>query len=167
MGIPGAAVFLERPDGPREEDLEDDCFWLSSVCLVLDLVLVTGSSAAEAGLSWLWPLLDIASSCFVPFLDDLVDRGEAAEGVKAVLVVFCRFDRRADVCVGGGDWSWSAPASGSAWGGLESGRADTLRFLDFAGVFEAEARAVSSWRSDSAASLAEERVTLEDMCVNG
>ena len=108
-------------------------------------------------------MLDIADSCGSPFRDDLVERGEAVEDVKGVTVVFCLLDRRT---VG-----WVGLRSGSVAGGLESGRAAALRFLDFAGVFAAEfgpgsVRSLSKLVSDSAASLAEERVTLEDMCVN-
>lgn len=89
------------------------------------------------------------------------------EGVNGVVLTFCLFDRRV---VG-----WAALSVSEAEG-LESLRTGALRFLDFAGVLGADAGVVlgsagqfesSTLRSDSAASLAEERVTLEDMCENG
>lgn len=100
---------------------------------------------------------------------DLVGRGVEVEVVRGVLAVFCLLDaRRAEAL---------AVRSVSDGGGLDSGRAAALRFLDVLGVLEGTAGVgsgsgsgdcieVSTLCSDSAASLAEERVTLEDMCKN-
>lgn len=57
---------------------------------------------------------------------DLVEREVDVDGVKGVVVVFWRFDRR--VLVG---WALGSVSEG---GGLESGRIEALRFLDLAGV---------------------------------
>lgn len=86
------------------------------------------------------------------------------EEVKGVVVVFCLFDLR---ILGRGGL-----CSASVGEGLDSGRMDAFLFRGLDGVFVADLGSASMLLSSavfsgSAASLAEERVTLEDMCVNG
>lgn len=100
------------------------------------------------------------------FLADLLNLDVDGDGPKGVVAVFCLFDLRTP------DWGGLFSLSGVVDGGESScGRDAALRFRDFAGVLEGVLMSGgevsgSSMFSDSAASLAEERVTLEDMCVN-
>lgn len=154
---PDFLLALEK--GPRELDLEDVVLEQSSCCRVDDLFSV--STLSKAGLSSSYPLLDIANPCVSDFLDDLVSRGGKAAGVDGEEVVFCLFGFR----VVGGEGLISMSE-----GGPVSGCVSAFLFLDLVWLFDEDlgsgSMVVSSREfSGSTASLAEERVTLEDICV--
>lgn len=166
VSIPELVFLLDLLD----ELFVVDLLLVSSECFLdeANLDFVKGSSSSV--LSWLWPLPDIAESRGSLFCADFVERGvDVVAGVNGVVATFCRLDLR------GADAGELGSFSDDVEGGLDSRRVVALRFFGRAPGFVIGGRGCGTrslavlslslgW--GSAASLAEERVTLEDICVN-
>ena len=149
--------FLLLLDG-RFEVVFVSCgaFEFSSVCFDEFLSLISQNPCRLSSLPY--PVFDIAAS-EADTLRRLVRDGAAVcAGCGGLSVTFCRFDLL--------EPNWGV-VSFEVWTGLESVWAGAFRFFEVAeewrGVSLAIERALAAGAGASVASLAEERVTLDDM----